>query len=235
MSKIIDFHSHILCEVDHGSESLDTSRSQLKLMKEQGTEIAIATSHFYPEKMTLDHFLNKVALVEEQIADAASEIGIDVCIGAEVLVCNGLDKFEGLEKLCIRGTSCLLLEIPFVDAFISSAVRTIEHIIDKGFVVLLAHIDRYLPKHEYDIDHLISCGALAQINASAFSTFGIRRKAMSYVEAGYVYALGSDLHEVDKKGYKEFSSLRKKIGSDNFEAIMKRSEALLKTAQYLPS
>ena len=233
MSKIIDFHSHILCGVDHGSDSIGTSLSQLKLMKENGTDTAIATSHFYPEQMTVAQFLDKVASVEEQMASAASDIGIDVYVGAEILVCDGLDKIENLDKLCIRGTNCMLLEIPFVDVWIGGAVRAIEHIIDKGFDVVLAHIDRYLPRYENEIDHLISYGATAQINASAFAPFGIKKKALSYVEAGCVYALGSDLHGVDKKAYRDFSALKKRLGSQYFEDIMQRSEALLTTAEKL--
>ena len=233
MSKVIDFHSHILCGVDHGSRSLETSRSQLKLMKDNGTDIAVATSHFYPERMTLEYFIDKVSSAEEQLVSVASDIGIDVCVGAEVLVCNRLDKLDGLDKLCIKGTNCLLLEIPFVDAWISGAVDTIERIIDNGFVVLLAHIDRYLAKNEREIDRLISRGALAQINASAFNTFGVKKKAMEYVDSGCVYALGSDLHEVDKKAYKEFTSLKKRIGIEEFQIIMSRAEELLANAKML--
>ena len=233
MSKIIDFHSHILCGVDHGSRSIETSISQLKLMKENGTDTIVATSHFYPEKMTLDHFLDKVAAAEDRMSSAISDVGLDVCIGSEVLVCNGLDRLEGLEKLCIRGTNCLLLEIPFVDTWISGAVSTIERIIDNGYVVLLAHIDRYLADHEDDIDRLISCGAYAQINASAFNTFGLKRKVKAYVDSGCVYAFGSDLHEVDKKAYKEFTSIKKKVGPDNFEMVMNKSAELLANAKRL--
>ena len=233
MSKIIDFHSHILPGVDHGSKNLETSLSQLKLMKKYGTDIAVATSHFYPEQMTLDDFLSKVDSVKADITNAATSVGIDLCLGAEVLVCEGLDKMEGLEKLCIRGTNCLLLEIPFVGTWFHGAVDTIERVIDNGFNVVLAHIDRYLADHEREIDQLIAYGAAAQINASAFSSLFTRKKVMAYVDSGCVYALGSDLHEADNKAYKAFAGVENRIGSDSYEIIMNKSEKLIRHAEIL--
>ena len=45
-----------------------------------------------------------------------------------------------------------------------------------------------------------------------------------------ISAIGSDLHEVNKKTYKHFSSVEKKLG-DEYLKIMERSQELLKDAE----
>jgi len=42
----IDFHSHILPRLDHGSRSESDTDGQLRLIAEMGTDTVIATSHF---------------------------------------------------------------------------------------------------------------------------------------------------------------------------------------------
>ena len=42
----IDFHSHILPRLDHGSDGRETSASQLAMMQSVGTQTVCATSHF---------------------------------------------------------------------------------------------------------------------------------------------------------------------------------------------
>ena len=68
--RIIDFHSHILPGVDHGSKSLDTSLSQLKLMEKMGIDVAVATSHFYPHREEIDAFLEKRERAAELLGTA---------------------------------------------------------------------------------------------------------------------------------------------------------------------
>jgi protein-tyrosine phosphatase len=231
MISTVDFHSHILCGADHGSQNIATSEAQLKLMSSFGTNVAVATPHFYPEQHSISDFLNDVegALYKTKQIDLNSKI--ELCVGAEVMVCQGLENLAGLDRLCIRGTNCILLELPTASSWNRGVIDTIEHIIDKNYTVVLAHIDRYFPKRESEIDHILSLGALAQINASAFFTLGLKRKMLSYIDAGVVCAFGSDLHGVDTKQYKMFASLPKRIGKERFEYVMSKANELIECAE----
>ena len=171
MNRIIDFHSHILCGADHGSKSIDTSRAQLELMHSGETAIAVATPHFYPDKTSLEDFLCTVERSLNEMKSLAPCNSPELCIGAEVLLCDGLDRMEGLDKLCIRGTRCILLELPMGGALIRKCLDTVERIIDSGYTVVLAHIDRYVKDNEEEIDAILSMGAMAQINAEGFASF----------------------------------------------------------------
>lgn len=231
---IIDFHSHVLRGVDHGCVNTEQSVAQFNLMSRFGTEKIVATSHFSPEINSVEGFRSRVDSAVRAITNTELALPeIDLCLGAEVLVCDGLENLEGLDRLCIRGTNTLLLELPFGINLNRSIVGVVEQIIDRGYTVVLAHIDRYLESNERGINSLLAAGAVAQVNAMSMFSFGIRRRVMPYIESDHVCALGSDLHKVDTSLYKKFSLLKKKIGSDNFEAIMKRTEKLLEGADVI--
>jgi len=112
-------------------------------------------------------------------------------------------------------------------------MSTVESIMDEGYTVVLAHIDRYVKRFEEGIDTLLSMGALAQINADSLVSFFDRKKLRPYIESGRVCALGSDLHGSDPRSYKPFAELKKHIGVEHFEGIMKSSQKLLEGAKTL--
>lgn len=230
---IVDFHSHILPGVDHGSRSINQSISQIRLIGKR-TDRIVATSHFYPNLHNLDGFISRVDFAAKELKGAISDLDApEICIGAEVLLCEALDRLDGIERLCIRGTRCMLVEMPNTCSWSERLIDTVGALIDKGLVVVLAHIDRYVRDYEADIDRLLAMGALAQVNASSLKSFFSKRRMMPYLESGAVYALGSDLHEVDTGAYRDFASLEGKIGTELYTQIMKKSERLLEGAELL--
>ena len=230
---IVDFHSHILPRVDHGSKSMEQSISQIRLIG-KATDRIVATSHFYPHVHNLDDFILRVDAAAEALKGQISDIEApEICIGAEVLLCEFLDRLEGIERLCIRGTDCMLLEMPNVGAWSDRLMATAEALMDKGIVIVLAHIDRYIREYEEGIDRLLSMGAKAQINASSLMPFFSKRRLMPYLNSGAVYALGSDLHGVDTDAYRDFASLEGKIGKELYSEIMGKAEGLLRGAELL--
>lgn len=230
---IVDFHSHILPRVDHGSRSTDQSVAQIKLVGDHIDRI-VATSHFYPNVHNLDSFISSVDLAADKLKSAISDIDApEICIGAEVLLCEFLNRLDGIERLCIRGTQCMLLEMPNTSEWSERLFDTVEALMDKGIVVVLAHIDRYIKDYEAGIDRLLAMGAKAQINADGLSSLLLRRRLMPYLESGAVYALGSDLHGADPGMYRAFATLQRKIGKDLYEEIMQKSERLLEGAEFL--
>ena len=65
--KVIDFHSHILPNIDDGSKDINMSVEMLKRSKQQGIDVIVATPHFYADSNTIEHFLNKRARALEQL------------------------------------------------------------------------------------------------------------------------------------------------------------------------
>ncbi len=205
--EIIDFHSHILPGADHGSSSLDVTFKQLALAKAYGVDKIVATPHFYPERHHIEKFLRRRDAAWKMLSEAKSPEHPRVAVGAEVLICDGIEHLEGLEKLCVAGTKIILLELPF-SFFKNEFITSVKHLIKEGYKVVLAHADRYDPGN---IDVLISVGAKIQLNASALSKFFVKPHIKSWIIDGYVVALGSDIHSDNKRAYKKFVKAKKRL------------------------
>ena len=223
---LIDFHSHILPCVDHGSGSLAETREQLQIVCSSGVDTIVATPHFYPNANSVEHFSQTVQSAIQEI-QGANVPTPNICIGAEVLCCPQLEQMEGIKSLCVQGTDVLLLEAPF-NHWHSEFFYTVEALL-KRFTVVLAHIDRYVRYQEKELWILLEMGALAQINGFAFSSLTQRKLLKPFLESGRVVALGSDFHGTNPKEYAQFLASRKRLG-DTFDSIMERSASLLRSA-----
>ncbi|MBQ8342263.1 MAG: hypothetical protein IJY22_07825 [Clostridia bacterium] len=223
---IIDFHAHILPGADHGSRSLETTKRQLALIAAGGTDAVVATPHFYPHRDNIEAFLARRTAALEKLCTCEIPPSLQVFLGAEVQVCEGLDEMEELEALCVQGTNVILLEMPFTK-WGQRLINTVVSIAERGLVPVLAHIDRY-PRNK--ILELLKRGVLAQLNAEAFQRFFDRRRAMGYLRSGSVVALGSDLHGAETDGYDDFHRMRERLGSDA-DAVFFKTAELLKNAE----
>ncbi len=213
--KIIDFHTHILPGADHGSDSLETSLKQLELSRTAGVDIIVATPHFYPHMHRLDKFLERRCCAYSTLIDNTST---KILLGAEVLLCDKLENLENIDALCIEGTKTLLIELPF-STFRDSYKNSVEALIDRGYDVVIAHADRY-PKES--INKLLEVGAVLQLNVSAIAKFFMKKYVKKWLEWGVVVALGSDIHMLNKKSYKNFNKARIKL-KGRFNFIMQES------------
>ena len=159
---IVDFHSHILPKVDHGSDSIQTSLAQLAIAKKYSVNRILATPHFYPNRHTVSAFEqirdNAVAVLKSATLNNAPEVKL----GAEVLICEGIERFPELNKLCFQNTKYIMLELPFLGFSESFAISAGE-LQDMGYKVILAHADRY---SKNVIDVMLAYGVSGlQINA----------------------------------------------------------------------
>ena len=231
-SPIIDFHSHILSGVDHGCRCTGESIKQLALMRSCGTDIVVATPHFYPHTSTVDTFLKKADRAIDRLMQSQILSAPKLCVGAEVLLCDNLCSMPKLDRLCIRGTRVLLVELP-TQQLNEYHYDTVEELIAMGYTVLLAHIDRYIRQYSHCIEKLLDLGAIAQINAESLKHFGVRKRILGTPRiADSIHAIGSDLHGVDIKLYKNFATADKYL-RDRTSQIMSRSAALLETAEII--
>ena len=230
--RIIDFHSHILPCADHGSDGINTTRKQISLMNNAGVDTAVLTPHFYPDRHSVSHFTAEINATAEELIDKC-KVRPRICIGAEILYCEGIEYMENINELCIRGTDILLLELPLSPMWHRSMIYEIKRMATKHTIVL-AHVDRYVEDHNAELLWLLSTDRIyAQINASALSKRGYRHALMPYIEEGYVCAIGSDLHSSDKKAYRNFIKTEKLIGTDHYNKIMARSAEILGNATLL--
>ncbi len=220
----VDFHAHILPALDHGSDSLETTLKQLKLAESFGVSKIFATSHFYPHQHTVSSFVENRNKAYLKIKEAGVIIP-EIKLGAEVLLCEGLHKLQGIEELCFQGTDFLLLELPFSN-LTHGMIHTVKRLKENGFNVILAHADRY-PRAR--IEALLELDVKIQLNADSLSAFFKRKHLFEWLSRGLVVGIGSDLHGVDNGAYKKFLKAISKIGN-YAEEVKSKSEQIFKKA-----
>jgi len=228
MAQIIttDFHSHILPGADHGSDGIKTSRGQLDIIAAHGIKTVVATPHFYPMADNVNTFLKRRGECAARLGSVMTDADPEVLLGAEVLICDGIDKMDGLDSLAVRGTRCILLEMPMTK-WTERTYETVDAISSMGFDVVMAHIDRYDPKQ---IDELMRLDVSAQLNPGVFLSRKGRKFAAKWLEAGKVVAVGSDLHGASERDYKDFIDAGASLGK-YAEAVDESMRKLLSGAE----
>jgi protein-tyrosine phosphatase len=220
----IDFHSHVLPGADHGSDSVETSLWQLAASKKAGVKTLITTPHFYPHRHKVEGFIERRDKAYSELKKARSDNETPmIVLGAEVLLCEGLENLPSLDMLTLEGTRTILLELPY-SSLNSGHIKSVEALIYAGYKIVLAHADRYDPEN---IEKLLELGTKIQLNASSLSKLFVKKHVTSWVERGLVVAIGSDIHGKDIKAYKKFSRAIKRLGA-KADSIMKNSELFIK-------
>ena len=232
----IDFHTHILPDIDDGARDMETSLKMLERAGECGAETVILTPH-----VDASADFNKFLAVRNErfsaLCDAISKEEKNypnLLCGAEVLLDTSLAERDNVRSLCIEGTELLLLELPYTH--LSSLHNHEIHNIIKNHEVIpvLAHIERYLesPADIKKIEPLISLGAKFQVNASAFLSFSKRRIVKELAKNDLISAIASDAHNLSGRSpdiKKALCAFGKKISPDFVDYMYEKTSALLKS------
>lgn len=215
---MIDFHTHILPGMDDGSHSVEESLSMLQMLWEEGATAVIATPHFYANDESVDAFLARRNAAYENLRARLPEDAPEIRLGAEVRYYPGIAKMSDLKRLRIEGSRLLLLEMPMT-TWTEYTVRELGELAGKaGLTVVLAHIDRYLAMQKASVwERLLKNGVLMQVNASFFTEFRTKRKAISMLNRGEIHFIGSDCHNMTTRPpriERAVSTIQKKFGDD---------------------
>ncbi len=215
---MIDWHSHVLPQMDDGSHSLEESVELLSMLSDQGVNTVIATPHFYANDESVSKFLERRRESYEKLCSALSDELPRVILGAEVSYYSGISRLEGLGELCIEGTQLLLLEMPFTK-WTEHTVREVTEIASRGDItVILAHIERYIDMVGEEVfDDLRSYGVLMQVNSGFFNRSATKRRALKLLARGGIQVIGSDTHNVSFRPPtlgSAYNIIEKKFGKD---------------------
>ncbi len=191
-----DFHTHILPEMDDGSQSLWESLQLLRQEQAQGIRRVVLTPHFYPHQETPAEFLQRRHTALEKLSAATD---MELIAGAEVYYYPGMSHTQELKKLTLGATPYLLIEMPFAP-WSNTLCREMKNIYkDLGLTPVIAHIDRYLLPHRsfnHFLRELKKLPVLVQMNGDFLTRRLTQRAALRLVKDGYIDFLGSDCHGV---------------------------------------
>lgn len=236
---MIDIHSHILWQVDDGSESFKMSCSMLKKAAASGTRVIYATPHVienYGEDDWQDAKRRAARLsgfcVEQQL-------DLRVLLGAEVMMNWDLLPFLGTGGACCMGASpYMLVELPlheipaYADAFW-------DELRLKGVKPILAHPERYrrLDTQKELLLKWRRKGLLLQVNAGSLTGMWGERAAgaaRKLILGGLCDFIGSDAHRDvgrDTDMAKAAAKIRGLAGDAALEHIARENPARLESGE----
>lgn len=198
-----DMHSHLIPNVDDGSDSLQKSIELINGLKNAGYKKLIITPHvmtgfFNNNSETITHGLQilKEELVRQNIdieIDAAAEYYIDY---------DFMQDLSRKTMLTIGNNKMLLFECSFVNRH-RNFDETVFEMQVNGYTPVLAHPERYAYWHG-NINHMRTLhdrGILFQINilslAKAYSR-DVNHAAKELINNGLVDFIGTDLHNIEQ-------------------------------------
>ena len=154
---MLDIHTHILPGIDDGSTSPYQSIEMLKMLRDQGVDRVVLSSHFYAEEETPERFLERrnraFEILKNAIADEEKIKGDlhlpKLILGAEVNYFIGVSTSKYLRSLKIEGTPLLLLEMPKTRWDQGMKNEVMRMALGNEVIPLLAHIDRYLEYNKF--------------------------------------------------------------------------------------
>ena len=210
---MIDFHTHILPSMDDGSNSIETSKKMLEEIENDGVEVVCLTSHYYSFFESIDKFIERR---NEAFAKLNYQGKLKLKLGSEIRYYDSMAEDENIGKLCLEGTNILLIELPLFGSINDNIIYDILRLKNRGFDIVLAHIERYKIK-EQTLDYLYKSDIKFQLNTRPLLGYFTRKNALKLVKNGYISYLGSDCHNLKERApffQKAISKLKETLGDD---------------------
>ena len=154
---------------------------------------------------------------------------MELKLGSEVHYYSGISQSEEIHKLCLNGTNILLLELSFSSPITDSVVNDVIKLKNRGFVVILAHIERY-DISESKLIYLHNNGVLLQANTSLFEGFLNSKRALKWLRNGIIDVIGSDCHDLEVRvpNYKKTMDLiAKKLGQEFLNKYIEKTYKII--------
>ncbi len=195
---MIDFHSHILPNVDDGSKSYEETIQLLKEAKNAGFDKIISTSHYAQDCFEVPEYKRNGVIDELNEEENLPQI----FLGSEIfLTFNILELLHEYKASTINKTNYILFELPLRHQFIN--LKTVlNKLKEENYRLILAHPERYsvVQKDFKFLYELQEMGVLFQSNyASILGVYGLSAKltVKKMLKNHLVSFLGTDVHRAN--------------------------------------
>ena len=234
---MIDFHNHIIPNLDDGSKSVEMSLSMLKEAQSQGITDVVNTVHYqhpklYAKNTSYDFVINEVKKMEE-IANS-NNINIKIHAASEVFFQFNLTEILENPITTFGNSKYMLIEFNTL-SFPKDYEQELFKLQLKGITPIIAHPERYreVQLNVELVKKWIERGFIVQIDcASILGTFGKNAKnaAIKLVENGFCHLIGSDAHNNKKRNFLLKPSIEKCIdiiGEQSTEIIINNANKII--------
>ncbi len=224
---MIDFHSHIVYDVDDGSETIEQSIEILKKAEKAGFTKVILTPHYMEDyyEFPASEIEEKIQLLRQKCQE--EQINIELYQANEIYITNHMiDFIENNEATTINNSRYVLFELPMNEEP-PNLLEVIYQLVENHKVPIIAHPERYayIQKAPNRLLELIEHGVLFQTNyGSIIGQYGkeIQKTAKLLIEHNFIHFLGSDVHHegyIYEKMPEIREQLRKIIDNEKIEEL----------------
>lgn len=196
-----DLHTHILYDIDDGSNSLEESLEILKQASLNGVTDIVLTPHYVKgSKYSADNAQKKKLFNELKKWVDISSININIYLGNEVYITE--DSLSLSKEIStINNSRYILIELPLNTKY-NLIFESLNKLKKKNLIPIIAHPERYMAYYEdYDFfDNLRKIGCLLQGNiGSIYGNYGKKSKKMIIymLENNMLDFLASDIHHAN--------------------------------------
>lgn len=195
---MIDIHSHLIPNIDDGSQDLQQSLEQLKSMEAGGLKEVYLTSHYFRGHYQYTRAEYDAKIAELELAAGNEEIGVKLNSGFEIFIQPGIVE-DIREKQLTMGDSTYVLVESELNGLPTDFYDNIYPLLRAGYRPILAHAERYVSimKKPTRARELNDRNIYIQTNAGALlGLYGekVRRTAWTLIENGWTHFVASDDH-----------------------------------------
>lgn len=231
---MIDFHTHIIPNIDDGSRSIEETFNLIKEAKEAGFEGIVLTSHYIENYYETD--VPERDIWVKAISDNLKSKGIET----NLYLANEIYMSENMMNLLIEGkastinnSSYVLFEMP-LHAEPMNLYDVIYSLQENKLIPVLAHPERYsfIQKEPELVYDLVQKGVLMQANyGSILGQYGEKAEIIvrKFLENNMIHFLGSDVHRqntVYKRISQALEEIREIVGDEKLEELTTKNPQL---------
>ena len=234
--KLIDFHNHILPNVDDGSDSLEMSLFMLRHAAEQGITDVVNTVHYQHSKVETEDISFK--RIKKEVNSLQTEldnhdIPVKLHCGAEVFFLPNLLEIKDDPLATFLHGKYMLIEFQ-VHQIPRIQKQKLFDLKMAGVTPIIAHPERYKQVQE-DIKIVaewLGAGCLIQIDAGSplgYLGSGSQLASERIIKNGWCQVLGSDSHDKKKRNFclaESVDLIRNWIG-DRVDCMVKENPKLI--------
>lgn len=197
---MIDFHTHIVYDVDDGAEDIETSMKILKRAFKAGINKIILTPHYMPDyyEFSKNEIKERITILQEKCNE--EKIEIELYQGNEVYITNHMVELLKDEEIAtINNSRYVLFELPMSQEA-PNLLEVIYQLLEDKKIPIIAHPERYtyIQKEPNKLIELIEQGVLFQTNyGSIIGQYGkeAQKTAKLLIQNNYIHFLGTDVHK----------------------------------------
>lgn len=225
---MIDFHSHIIPNIDDGSTSMKDTINMINEARQAGFTEIISTSHYIQKYYDLDCFeREKILDIIKKKVSEKKEINIKLYLGSEIYFTPEIiELIKNKKASTINNTRYLLFELPMntKPLFVKEMVY---ELMQNGYIPIIAHPERYsyVQENIRYIEELAGMGVLFQSNyGSIIGMYGnsAKKTLKKLLKNNLISFLGSDVHgtgQIYPKIPKALKKLRKILSIEELEKL----------------